>query len=791
METKMNKKLSDLINIIVIFVIIGTLVCAKPMAKVQADAVNDEYYFLRSWGGEGLMNPRGFDFGLDGTIYIASLDNKIIALNPSLEVFNTWGDYGSEPGNFNEPLDVAVDRMGYVYVSDCLNDRIQKFTSDGDFILEWGSHGSGIGQFFCPDGIAIDANNQIYVADIQNSRIQKFSSTGQYITQWGNQGQGEGEFYHPESVAVDTDGLVYVADTWNSRIEVFSPDGNFIKQWPTNDVDNSLVLGVAVQGNEYVYVFEAYRIKKFTVDGQLLLSWGAYGVGPGLFNSIQGIGINTIGNVLVSDNGVIKVFTNDGVYLTYYGNQSSCPGQFIGSSSSAVDHEGNIFLADTYNHRIQEFSISGTYINSWGSQGSGPGEFILPSDLAIDGNGDVYVTDTFNNRIQVFTSEGVFIRKWGANGTEPGQFQYPHGISVDANYVYVADTENKRVQIFQKNGTFVRLWNCHDPVFNRDNPPQDIAIGSNGHVYTLFGDYVQESTNTGNPIANWGEVGSEPGQFNTAEFITINELGQIFISDGYNHRIQIFDENGGYITSVGSRGNSNGKFTYPKGLAVFSDLLIVVDAGNARMQIFSTTLPEEDPYSGLIQDGSIESSSLNNWTIRGLQPASVSNHAYQGLFSLQLGEPVAQTEQGKNEVRTYQTFFVNPSWARPTLSFKYNMFVNDIMDYSDFLVAIQDGVGLNHLATVIRDGFQPCIRAVAPAPGRNLGWRSVTYDLSAYKGQYIRVVFANRNLWPNSWGIWTYLDDVRVIDAGPLPPRSGRYLSFLPVVNLYRCDAVY
>ncbi len=385
----------------------------------------------------------------------------------------------------------------------------------------------------------------------------------------------------------------------------------------------------------------------------------------------------------------------------------------------------------------------------------------------------------------------MFIRKWGANGTEPGQFQYPHGISVDANYVYVADTENKRVQIFQKNGTFVRLWNCHDPVFNRDNPPQDIAIGSNGHVYTLFGDYVQESTNTGNPIANWGEVGSEPGQFNTAEFITINELGQIFISDGYNHRIQIFDENGGYITSVGSRGNSNGKFTYPKGLAVFSDLLIVVDAGNARMQIFSTTLPEEDPYSGLIQDGSIESSSLNNWTIRGLQPASVSNHAYQGLFSLQLGEPVAQTEQGKNEVRTYQTFFVNPSWARPTLSFKYNMFVNDIMDYSDFLVAIQDGVGLNHLATVIRDGFQPCIRAVAPAPGRNLGWRSVTYDLSAYKGQYIRVVFANRNLWPNSWGIWTYLDDVRVIDAGPLPLRSGLYLSFLPVVNLYRCDAVY
>jgi hypothetical protein len=66
----------------------------------------------------------------------------------------------------------------------------------------------------------------------------------------------------------------------------------------------------------------------------------------------------------------------------------------------------------------------------------------------------------------------------------------------------------------------------------------------------------------------------------------------------------------------------------------------------------------------------------------------------------------------------------------------------------------------------------------------------VTYDLSKYKGQHIRLVFSNRNLWPNSWGIWTYVDDVRVLDAGPLPPLDGPYLSYLPMMNDYQCDPV-
>ena len=101
-----------------------------------------------------------------------------------------------------------------------------------------------------------------------------------------------------------------------------------------------------------------------------------------------------------------------------------------------------------------------------------------------------------------------------------------------------------------------------------------------------------------------------------------------------------------------------------------------------------------------------------------------------------------------------------------------------VFRYSDFFVAIQDGVGINHLETVLRDGYPGNI---APTAGTNLGWRTARFDLSAYKGQHIRLVFSNRNWWPNSWGIWTFVDDVRVVEADELPDEPTFSL-YLPLV---------
>jgi DNA-binding beta-propeller fold protein YncE len=64
------------------------------------------------------------------------------------------------------------------------------------------------------------------VADGANDRIQKFTSNGNFTTQWGRFGDNEGEFNLPSDVAVDSSGDVFVADSGNSRIQVFKRAGN-------------------------------------------------------------------------------------------------------------------------------------------------------------------------------------------------------------------------------------------------------------------------------------------------------------------------------------------------------------------------------------------------------------------------------------------------------------------------------------------------------------------------------------------------------------------------------------
>lgn len=95
------------------------------------------------------------------------------------------------PGaNFNRPADVAFDRAGNIYVADGIgaNSRIAKFEKDGRFVKSWGQTGSEPGQFKTIHGIAIDAQNNLYVADAGNKRIQVFDLDGNYKSQISNIG---------------------------------------------------------------------------------------------------------------------------------------------------------------------------------------------------------------------------------------------------------------------------------------------------------------------------------------------------------------------------------------------------------------------------------------------------------------------------------------------------------------------------------------------------------------------------------------------------------------------------
>jgi DNA-binding beta-propeller fold protein YncE len=87
--------------------------------------------------------------------------------------------------NFSRPSDVTWDRAGNIYVADGFgsNNRIAKFTKDGNFVKTWGQTGSGQGQFNQIRGIAADSAGNLYVADAGNKRIQVFDGEGAFKSQ--------------------------------------------------------------------------------------------------------------------------------------------------------------------------------------------------------------------------------------------------------------------------------------------------------------------------------------------------------------------------------------------------------------------------------------------------------------------------------------------------------------------------------------------------------------------------------------------------------------------------------
>ena len=102
-----------------------------------------------------------------------------------------------------------VDAHGNVWVADGENSRVQEFDKDGKFLFKFGSFGSKPGQFNNPRQVAVDKNVKfLYVVDSKNNRIQKFYTNGTFVKSWGTLGSGDGQFTLPVSVILDSQGNV-------------------------------------------------------------------------------------------------------------------------------------------------------------------------------------------------------------------------------------------------------------------------------------------------------------------------------------------------------------------------------------------------------------------------------------------------------------------------------------------------------------------------------------------------------------------------------------------------------
>ena len=416
--------------------------------------------YLTQWGSSGSANGQfdhieGIAIDSSGNVYVAdSGNNRVQKFTSSGTYLKQWGSYGSGNGQFSNQVGIATDSSGNVYVADKILLRIQKFTSGGTYLTQWGAYGHANGQFLSIDGIAADSSGNIYVSDNQNDydngnhRIQKFKSNGDYLLQWGaNTDKGRFGYLGANGIATDYSGNIYVADTSNKRIQKFAPNGTFLAQWGSSSGDGQLnypeFIATDPAGN--VYVCDPL-LKKYTSNGKYLKTYTDIPSPP------QALAIDKSGNIYIAqyrDGKLINKFAPDGTFLSGWGTGGTGNGEFAGASGIAIDPSGNVYVIDSGNDRIQKFSSTGIYVAQWGSAGSGNGRFIDPEGIAADSSGNVYVVDTGNDRVQMFTPKGAYVTQWGSTGIESGQFAWPKGISVDSTgNIYVTDWVNSNFQKF-------------------------------------------------------------------------------------------------------------------------------------------------------------------------------------------------------------------------------------------------------------------------------------------------------------------------------------------------------
>lgn len=177
--------------------------------------------FVKTWGKEGteredLLRPTGIAINSKKEIYVVDSGNLRVKVYSHLGVLQGILD---KPENMGLPVDVAVGPDDNVWVIDKI--RVYKYSPDGEFLGSWGKRGDKDGEFGNPKAIAIDRLGFIYVADAANKKIQKFDGDGRLITAWGKSGSGIGNFDVPSGIAVDKEELVYVVDSANQRVQVF------------------------------------------------------------------------------------------------------------------------------------------------------------------------------------------------------------------------------------------------------------------------------------------------------------------------------------------------------------------------------------------------------------------------------------------------------------------------------------------------------------------------------------------------------------------------------------------
>ena len=438
-------------------------------------------------------------------------------------------------------------------------------------------------KFFEPHGMALDGAGNLYIADRNNQRIRKVSATGVVTTVAGTGTLGAGgdggpataaQLNRPEDVAVDSSGNLYIADTSNNRIRKVDSSGNI-----------STVAGTGTRG--------------FSGDGAAAVA--------AKLNRPRGVALDAAGNLHIIDtynsrirkvNASGNISTVAGGGLTLGDGGLATAAKLNWPQDAAVDGAGNLYIADRSNHRIRKVDVSTRNISTVAGSGTfgyggdgGPAtataaKLNQPFSVAVDSSGNLYIADRLNQRIRkvdasmsnISTLAGTGTAGYGGDGgpAAMAQLNNPRGVAVDgAGNVYIADTFNHLIRKVSAAGTIAAAAGT-DNVGDGGTAaaaylrwPFDTAVDGAGNLYIADGYNHRirkvDAAGTITTVAGTGTAGyggdagpATAAQLNSPYGVAVDSSGNLYIADTFNNRIRKVDAAGTITTVAGTGGGGFG-----------------------------------------------------------------------------------------------------------------------------------------------------------------------------------------------------------------------------------------
>lgn len=489
-------------------------------------------------------------------------------------------DGAGASARFSQPMGIARDADGNVYVADRGNHSIRRVAPDNSVSTIAGmpgtaGHVDGSGsaaRLNAPEHLELGADGNLYFTDTRAHTLRRVTPGGVVTTVAGlagTPGDADGpaaaaRFNHPAGVGSDADGNLYVADTFNSLVRRFT-SGGLVDTYAGIRGQRSLVNGAAGSasfidpmaltldplGNLFVSdgffrppepntIAGRSVIRKVAPDGSTSTLAGGFipetaqsvdGTGADArFFGISGMTADSVGNLTVAD-GRIRQVTPAGVVTTFL---ARAPGQLNTAGDVAFDGAGTLTFSDSGDHVLRAVSPSGAIDTLAGAApraGSADGagaaaQFYAPKGIASDAAGNLVVADMFNHTIRMLTPAGVVTTRAG-NAGNPGsidgngaaaRFSYPHDVAVDAaGNLFVSDSFNHTIR----------------------------RIAPNGNVTTF----------AGSP----GALGHADGSGSAARFaspdgVAVDADGNVYVADRMNHVLRRISTQGVVTTLAGSPG---------------------------------------------------------------------------------------------------------------------------------------------------------------------------------------------------------------------------------------------